>query len=106
MVIKISLSTIIDVIFNSNYLIFMVVFALIVFLISVLRYLYLVSKLKGFKKVLLEAFNQEENLEGKMSVINENVQRIKLLPQQLKQTWNRYFADYNANRNDVTLDSL
>lgn len=104
MVIKISLSSIIEAVSNEKYLIFMVVFAIIAFLLSGVGYYYLVNRLRRFKGILSEAFNQEETIEGKMSIINEKLQEVKLLPKQLKQTWNRYFSDYNAKRDDVTLD--
>lgn len=100
------ISDIFEVVKNDSYILGMVLVAIFIFLASILRYTYLVHGLKKFGKILMNSLEGEETtVESRLVQIDGNFKGSKNIQRDIKQSWNRFFTEYNSKSGEIIPDT-
>lgn len=104
MVSCVSVESVFNIIINDGYLVFMVSMALVIFIVSLFVYLYVAKGLRQFRQILSIAYEEHEEVESRLLLIDKSIKSQRFIPKRISQTWNRYFKEYNTTQNEVILD--
>lgn len=98
-------TNIIEIIKNEQYVLWLVISALVIFWGTFFYYSYLVIGLRRFRKLLKNTLIKEDTTGRRLLTLESDLKKARIIPRVLKKSWGRFYNEYNSRKDGIIPDT-